>query len=817
MSLQPEKEAVYYSMTGHCSNYKNVDSAYSLLLQKDFFENKEKENEELLCGIASCAYTESAYKQFDNYCAQNFIDNALRGGFPVTIGENTTYYAYSRVHGDMEREYNNFVVLDEYFSQGNGNYRDVNQNRRSDIFFNRNIGDENIHFFMNMIQSDGFNPLKVLGVRFVFESEENRRRFLDDFSHNAQKNNGLSDFGEKLSAYTKDPLTIGALFNFIEDNNIVLSDRQKLLKTLLTNAKKESLCEHGEGYWSDHWHYNTDLIENYLAIFPDHFEQLLLGRKDYTYYDDCYFVEPRSVKYVQFRGKPIQIRAVRKDPQKAALISSRKSKANVVRADYGKGNVYCTTLLAKLLSVIANKYASLDPEGLGVEMETDKPNWCDALNGLPGLFGSSSAESLELLRLVSFLYRDLANIAPNTAAAVTAEIAALLKELVNITKTASCDFDFWDHTHTAKELFREKTRLGLSGDDELFTINQIREMLFVIEEKLLACRVKIERLSVNGVIPTCFAFAPDSYEIDERAEERMSPETKARAKNAAADNQAGATAAMQAMAEEKTPPLVVHSFKRIDLPLFLEGPVHYLRLCPDRRAAENFHRDMLASPLYDKKLDMIKINAPIASAGHGIGRITIFTPGWLENESIWLHMEYKYLLELLRNGMAREFYNCAKTMLIPFLDPAVYGRSIFENSSFLASSAHPEDAVHGQGFVARLSGATAEFISMWIAVTSGLKPFFLCGNELCFELKPCLGADFFTDANTFTFNFLGSSVVYQNNSRKDTFGPQGAQVKSYRLAFKDGAAEEISGSCVRGKNAHAIRNGKVSRIIAELC
>jgi len=274
---------------------------------------------------------------------------------------------------------------------------------------------------------------------------------------------------------------------------------------------------------------------------------------------------------------------------------------------------------------------------------------------------------------------------------------------------------------------------------------------------------------------------------------------------------------MQAMAEEKTPPLVVHSFKRIDLPLFLEGPVHYLRLCPDRRAAENFHRDMLASPLYDKKLDMIKINAPIASAGHGIGRITIFTPGWLENESIWLHMEYKYLLELLRNGMAREFYNCAKTMLIPFLDPAVYGRSIFENSSFLASSAHPEDAVHGQGFVARLSGATAEFISMWIAVTSGLKPFYLCGNELCFELKPCLGADFFTDANTFTFNFLGSSVVYQNNSRKDTFGPQGAQVKSYRLAFKDGAAEEISGSCVRGKNAHAIRNGKVSRIIAELC
>ena len=27
----------------------------------------------------------------------------------------------------------------------------------------------------------------------------------------------------------------------------------------------------------------------------------------------------------------------------------------------------------------------------------------------------------------------------------------------------------------------------------------------------------------------------------------------------------------------------------------------------------------------------------------------------LKNESIWLHMEYKYLLELLKNGLYAEF------------------------------------------------------------------------------------------------------------------------------------------------------------------
>ena len=106
---------------------------------------------------------------------------------------------------------------------------------------------------------------------------------------------------------------------------------------------------------------------------------------------------------------------------------------------------------------------------------------------------------------------------------------------------------------------------------------------------------------------------------------------------------------------------------------------------------------------------------------------------------------------------------------------------------------------------------------MLIAITSGLKPFSVCGGELCFTLQPCLISDLFTDANTFSFNFSGATAVYHNNSRKDTFDPQGAEVKSYRLTFKDGAVEEVTGSCVCGKNAHAVRDGKVSRIDVNLC
>ena len=41
--------------------------------------------------------------------------------------------------------------------------------------------------------------------------------------------------------------------------------------------------------------------------------------------------------------------------------------------------------------------------------------------------------------------------------------------------------------------------------------------------------------------------------------------------------------------------------------------------------------------------------------GKKLGRSRVFAPGWLENESIFLHMHYKFLLETLRSGLAAEF------------------------------------------------------------------------------------------------------------------------------------------------------------------
>ncbi len=48
------------------------------------------------------------------------------------------------------------------------------------------------------------------------------------------------------------------------------------------------------------------------------------------------------------------------------------------------------------------KFSVLDPNGVGLEMEAGKPGWNDALNGLPGMLGSSSSELIDLVSLVDF-------------------------------------------------------------------------------------------------------------------------------------------------------------------------------------------------------------------------------------------------------------------------------------------------------------------------------------------------------------------------------------------------------------------------------
>ena len=96
-----------------------------------------------------------------------------------------------------------------------------------------------------------------------------------------------------------------------------------------------------------------------------------------------------------------QYDALERDEAHAALIAARKEWPNLART--GQGEIFRSTIFGKLFSIGLIKFATLDPLGMGMEMEAGKPGWCDALNGLPGLFGSSMPATYELLRLFDFL------------------------------------------------------------------------------------------------------------------------------------------------------------------------------------------------------------------------------------------------------------------------------------------------------------------------------------------------------------------------------------------------------------------------------
>jgi len=796
-TIDPGKTFTYYSVVGNVQNLDTIDSFFTKFKSENYVNKKREENKLIIKNIQSDILTQSSSPEFDNYCSQTYLDNLLRGGYPVSLGEKNnqkTFYIYSRIHGDMEREYNPFAIEPEYFSQGNGAYRDVNQNRRNDVFFNPLIKSDSLTFFINLIQLDGLNPVGIHGSKLKVTNPEKLLKAFDD------------ELKPKLSEFISSQFSLGAFFRFLEEENSLPTDsRDELLNLLISCSERIDHASPREGYWTDHWHYNLGLIESFLSVYPDELEDLLLNRKDFTFYDNPIIVMPRAQKHVMFNDEPRQFDAVFHDPEKEGIIQSRDSDNDIVRTEFGNGKIYQTTLIGKLLSLVANKFASLDPFGVGIELETQRSNWCDAMNGIPGLFGSSTNESIELKRLIVFILDSLEKIGSpeNVEITTSEEILDFFNELHQITvNNSDDDFKFWDLTHNVKEEYWDKTRLGVSGNEKSINIGQLKEKLNLFLVKVDAGIEKgID--PVSGVINSYFENVPIKFEV-------LKSKT----------NWNGRTS------------VKVSEFSQKPLPLFLEGPVHYLRTIGDNQKAKKMADAVRKSDIFDKKLKMFKVNANLKDTRIDVGRIQIFTRGWLENESIWSHMEHKYLLELLKCGLTEEYYSHMKNCLVPFMDPEVYGRSIFENVSFIVSSAHPEEKYHGHGFVSRLSGVTAEFISIWRIMTSGFSPFFMENDKLCMKLEPQLQGSMFTEkprtvnysteegnetielpANSFLCTFLGSILlVYNNPERKDTFGNNAAKISDIALTYEDGKQISINENIIREPYSSDIRNRKISRI-----
>lgn len=803
--IKDGKSDITYSLIGNSDNYKKLAKFVGKISNEKYIISKINENKKLIESLKSSIFCFSSHREFDLYCGQTFMDNFLRGGYPIELGEcKHVFYVYSRKHGDLEREYNFFQVDATYFSQGNSNFRDVCQNRRNDISFFPFTDDINIKTFFNLIQLDGFNPLAIKGAIFKIEDFKAVKIILSKYF----PKNLIYDLFNFLTV----EFTPGSLLCFIESMKIHLSidTLDKFLNEIMAISYKYDIAEFQEGYWIDHWTYNNDLIEQYVSVFPDKILDLLLNKNEFTFFDTEQFVVPRSKKYVLTSSGIRQLNSVVKITEKEKMIKKRISEANTVRINSGNGEIYKCTLLSKITCLIINKIASLDPEGVGIEMEANKPGWCDALNGLPAILGSSINESAEVKRLALILIDifDSHKIDKNTKIKIPEEVFIFFEKVEELLNKKISDYEYWDLSHDAKERFRYSTILGISGKEADIDIAAFIMFLKNVVAKI-DCGLKKAYNKKDDMYYSYFINEVINYEI-------IKDKNGCSLKN-----------------EDGYLYVKPSKFKQRPISYFLEGPVHILRTEKNIDKARKLYRSIKNTGLYDDKLGMYVVNDYIMDETQEIGRQNIFPRGWLENESVFLHMEYKYLLELLKCGLYGEFFHDFRKALIPFFDPAIYGRSILENSTFIVSTVHPDKKIHGKGFVSRLSGSSSEFLSMWLLMTIGKNPFFLnkSGN-LCLEFKPILPCWLFTDkpecvrfhrdmkqetislpCNTFAFNFLGKTlVIYHNDKRKDTFGKAPALIKKIILYKSGKEFANIQNSVIDMPYSQYIRNGYIDKI-----
>jgi hypothetical protein len=361
-------------------------------------------------------------------------------------------------------------------------------------------------------------------------------------------------------------------------------------------------------------------------------------------------------------------------------------------------------------------------------------------------------------------------------------------------------FNYWDVVAAARENYRNDVQYYFSGNVTTVKAHKVSAMIDRWLDQIELGMKRAMKFATVGHnddgtsgVPACFfSYDVTDWELNENRNAVGLPLVNAKA-------------------------MKVRKF-----PQFLEAPVRYMKTIQDSKdKMKEMYESVLNSGLRDTELKMYFLSASLEGQTYDMGRQIAFAPGWLENQSIWMHMSYKYYLQLLRGKLYDQFFSEMKGGgILPFMDPKVYGRSLMECSSFIASSAFPDPSIHGEGFLARLSGSTAEFMTMWKLMFIGPKPFFFNENgEVEMQLTPALPSWLFKDDDTDSepryddeghhivgFKLFASiDVTYHNPSGE---GIHGVAPNSYKITMQDGSEIQVDSSSIPTDTAIEIRKVK---------
>jgi len=442
-------------------------------------------------------------------------------------------------------------------------------------------------------------------------------------------------------------------------------------------------------------------------------------------------------------------------------------------------------------------------DGVAIEYEAGKPGWNDANNGLVGMIGSGTPELSELAVLIRYILSVLNKYqrhlqVPTELYTLVESINDALDALNSVysdsqslyPKVPPALFQYWDLVSSAREAYRESTKVTFSGSTRSIGNRDAKAML---ERWLREVELGMDRAyklgthgfgdtGSTGNMPTYFSYNVTDWETTGKVNYKGHPFVRAKE-------------------------MVVNLF-----PLFLEGPTRVMKTVAAKDGAKDIYGKVRSSPLRDKGLRMYTISASLKEESFDMGREMAFAAGWFENQSIWLHMSYKFYLELLRHKMYDEFFDeMLAGGMLPFMDQKVYGRSLMECSSFLASSAFQDPSDQGRGFLARLSGSTAEFLSMWVLMFIGPNPFYIdeFSGRLQMWLVPSLPRWLFDDncnCGEATVSFkLFSSIDVTYHHRRGNDDLFNAAPTRYVIVLRDGTEFQVSGPNIDSELADKIR------------
>ena len=261
VTLKPGENITIATVYGRAKHISEVSRLASHLTTPGYIATKFERARSLANELTLGVDTTTVNPLFDGTVKQMFLDNGLRGGYPTIMGnvnDDTTYdedpevkvyHSFSRIHGDLERDYNVFKIDPTYYSQGPGNYRDIAQNRRNDVTFYPRMGSFDIQMFLSYIQADAYEPLTVEAVVFRFADPAKTEKVVKAVTNDAKSAEVLQN------VLNGGPFRPGQLFELCEELEIQRSvTKEVFINTIVANAEDRAMAVYGQGYWADHWY-----------------------------------------------------------------------------------------------------------------------------------------------------------------------------------------------------------------------------------------------------------------------------------------------------------------------------------------------------------------------------------------------------------------------------------------------------------------------------------------------------------------------------------------------------------------------------------